>query len=63
MNHDLYFNNFNLYHSPAGILPYNIYLRPDHFPIVDDKDPSLHELLYYDSQKKKDGKSVFWGLF
>ena len=47
------------YDSPAGILPHNFWMRPQ---VYDNKDPSLHELLYYDNFRNKDSKKSFFCL-
>jgi hypothetical protein len=60
-NYYPYPSPYSEYYSPAGILPYNIYIKPD-YP-NDDKDPSIHELLYYDSQRNKDGLHLQLFLF
>lgn len=53
-NNTQYYNDYD-YNSPTGVLSYNLLLRP---LILDDKNPSLHDLLYYDTFKNKDGKST-----
>ena len=60
-NYYPYPSPYSEYYSPAGILPYNIYIKPE-YP-NDDKDPSIHELLYYDSQRNKDGLHLKLYLF
>lgn len=37
--------------SPTGILPYNYWMRP---PVLEEKDPSIHDLLYLDTFRNKD---------
>jgi len=40
------------FHSPSGALQYNMWMRP---LILDEKNPSLHDLLYYENfQRNKD---------
>jgi hypothetical protein len=53
-NSNKYKNNYWPHNSPAGILPYNYWARPP-YPVVDKKDPSIHDLLYYDTFRVKDG--------
>ncbi len=56
-NSNKYKNNYWPYYSPPGILPYNYWARPP-YPIVDKKDPSIHDLLYYDTFRVKDGNLI-----
>ncbi len=55
-----YYNDYD-YSSASSMLQYNLWMRP---LVLDDKAPSIHDLLYLENfQRNKDGKSNDGGFF
>lgn len=50
-----YYNDYD-YNSPTGVYSYNLWMRP---LILDEKNPSIHDLLYYETfHRNKDGNLI-----